>query len=273
MFVLLDKAKGISSFKAIDNFKRENNINKIGHTGTLDPLATGLLLVATDNDTKLIDFMDKGDKTYVATMQLGVISNTYDSEGEIENVTDELPIKEVVETELQKFIGVQEQMPPAFSAKKINGVAAYKLAREGKEVKLKTSTIEINTIKVLDFNKDIVIFEVNVSRGTYIRSIIHDLGQRIGCGAIMTELRRTTIGPLTEKDLGKDVNIEKLLTLPIIEITKKEVMILIKGIPVENKYGIKGKHIAKVNGVICGIIKGSKQIHSVKLFGKKIEVL
>ncbi|CAM9104438.1 tRNA pseudouridine(55) synthase TruB [Mycoplasma todarodis] len=273
MFVLLDKEKGISSFKAINNFRRENNIKKIGHTGTLDPLATGLLLVATDDDTKLIDFIDKGEKTYVATMQLGVISNTYDSEGEIEHVSDTLPTKEVIEQELKKFIGIQEQMPPAFSAKKINGVAAYKLAREGKEVKLKTSTIEINTIEILEFDKDIVVFEVNVSRGTYIRSIIHDLGQRLGCGAIMTELRRTTIGPLTENNIGIDVDIEKLLTLSIIELKKEEIMILINGISIENKYGIEGKYVAKVNGVICGIIQAGERIKSLKLFGKKIEVL
>ncbi|NQZ29182.1 MAG: tRNA pseudouridine(55) synthase TruB [Mycoplasmatales bacterium] len=273
MFVLLDKEKGISSFKAINNFKKENNIKKIGHTGTLDPLATGLLLVATDDDTKLIDFIDKGEKTYVATMQLGFISNTYDSEGEIKHISDDIPTKEVVELELKKFIGIQEQMPPVFSAKKINGVAAYKLAREGKDVKLKTSTIEINTINILEFNKDIVVFEVNVSRGTYIRSIIHDLGQQLGCGAIMTELRRTTIGPLTEKNIGVDVNIEKLLTLPIVNLNKEEIMILINGISIKNPYNIKGEYVVKVNGVICGIIQADKRIKSLKLFGKKIEVL
>ncbi|CAM9117647.1 tRNA pseudouridine(55) synthase TruB [Mycoplasma marinum] len=270
MFILLDKEKGISSFKAINNFRRENNIKKIGHTGTLDPLATGLLLVASDEDTKLIDFIDKGEKTYIATMELGCTSNTYDSEGEIKYSNNALPSSEKLEYELQNFIGIQEQMPPIFSAKKVNGTSAYKLAREGKEVKLKASTIKINKIKLLSYNLKIATFEVNVSRGTYIRSIIHDLGQILGCGAIMTELRRTTIGPLSESDLGIDINIDKLLTLPIIELSKQEIKILVNGISIPNTSEKKGKFIAKVNGIICGIVILEERIKSQKLFGKKI---
>ncbi len=271
MFALLDKQKGISSFKAINSFKKENNIKKIGHTGTLDPLATGLLLVATDDDTKLIDYIDKGDKTYIATMRLGYTSNTFDSEGDIEFVSNTLPSKAIIANELEKCVGVQKQMPPIFSAKKINGIPAYKLARKGFEVKLKASTIKINRIKLLDYTDDIVTFKVNVSRGTYIRSLINDLGQALGCGAIMVELRRTTIGTLTEKNIGLDINIESMLTLPIVKLDLEQVKLLSQGIVITNNSYNIGKYILKSNDTICGVVNIEKNIiKSEKLFGNKI---
>ncbi len=272
MFLLLDKKKGVSSFKAINNYAKENGIKKIGHTGTLDPLATGLLLIATDTDTKLIDYVDKGYKKYIATMKLGVVSNTFDIEGVVKETGINIPSKDVVEETLSSFKGEQQQLPPQFSAKKINGQPAYKAARQGINVELKTQKVNIKNIKMISFKKDVVVFETTVSRGTYIRSIIHDFGEMIKCGAIMTELRRTEIGTLTEKDFG-EVDITPLLVLDAIDITKEEILELAKGKSIPNKYKAFGKNIIKVNNIICGIAYFGEIIKSIKLFGNKIDTI
>ena len=202
MFYLLDKPKGITSFSAIKKFAKERKIKKIGHTGTLDPMATGLLLIATDDDTKLIDYVDKGFKSYKATMLLGQTSTTYDIEGEILETKNVDLSEEDIKEALTSFVGKQSQMPPAFSAKRINGKRAYDLARQGKEVVLNACEIEITKIENITFlsNKEIS-FDVEVSRGTYIRSLIHDLGTKLGVGAVMSGLRRISIGPLNWKEL------------------------------------------------------------------------
>ena len=266
MFYLLDKEKGITSFKAIKNFSRENNIKKIGHTGTLDPLATGLLLVATDDDTKLIDYIDKGFKTYRASMALGKTSDTYDSEGIVTEVTTTLPDNEDVVKALNGFVGTQEQMPPIFSAKKVNGQRAYDLARKGEKVILKTSTVTIKDISNIVIT-DVITFDVTVSRGTYIRSIIHDLGQNLGCGAIMTDLRRTEIGTLTEKQIGGNVDIFDLLTLPLIEIGAMKRLVDGKTVQVKEE---DGKYALKYNEDVFGIVSVKGNIvKPIKLFGNK----
>ncbi len=266
MFYLLDKPKGISSFKAIRDFARENNISKIGHTGTLDPLATGLLLVATEDDTKLIDYVDKGFKSYRASMKLGFTSDTYDSEGEVKETNIEIPSKEEIEKELLSFVGVQQQMPPAFSAKKIDGKKAYELAREGKEVKLKESTIEIKEISNIEFGESIT-FDVEVSRGTYIRSLIHDLGQNLGCGALMDNLRRTSIGSLTEDQLGTEINILSLLTLETIEI--KEMKDIMDGKRIKSD-SEDGDYLLKYKEDIFGLVTVSNgEAKAKKLIGNK----
>ncbi len=272
MFLLIDKPKGISSFKTINAYAKEHEIKKLGHTGTLDPLATGLLLIATDDDTKLIDYIDKGNKTYIATMQLGKCSNTYDIEGDVTLVTNNLPSKERIKDCLKEFVGIQKQVPPQFSAKKVNGQTAYKLAREGKTIELKNIEVNIEKIDIISIEKDIVVFETTVSRGTYIRSIINDFGNKIGCGAIMTELRRTAIGSLNESDLG-EVNIEPLLTLPIVQMHKNQIAKLIKGISIENNTKREGKFIIAVSNVICGIANFNTHIKSIKLFGNKIDTI
>lgn len=270
MFYLLNKPKGITSFKAINDFARENKIQKIGHTGTLDPLASGLLLVATDEDTKLIEFVDKGFKTYKATMMLGKVSDTYDIEGIVEQTNAAIPSIEEVEKALMKFLGKQEQLPPAFSAKKINGQKAYDLAREGKEVNLKPSLIEITEIKdFTEISKDTYSFEVTVSRGTYIRSIIHDLGKNLGCGALMSDLVRTSIGKHNLSEQGTEVNILDLLTLPIL---KSDKMTLIKnspreGIEVPDKDGV---YALEYQNDIFGIVEVKQGIlRPLKLIGNK----
>lgn len=270
MFYLLDKPKGVTSFKAIRDFAKQNSIAKIGHTGTLDPLASGLLLVATDEDTKLIDYVDKGYKTYKASMILGKTSDTYDVEGEITEVTSILPSSEEVLKALKTFEGKISQMPPAFSAKKINGQKAYDLARQGKEVILKATEVEIKDI--IHFEQvapNEYKFDVTVSRGTYIRSLIHDLGQKLGCGAIMSDLVRTSIGKYSLDQKDSQISIVDLLTIPTIEIAN--LTDLLHGKLVECKAN-DGIYALKVSEDIFGVIEvlGNKA-KALKLLGNKFK--
>lgn len=270
MFYLLDKPKGISSFKAIKNFASENNIKKIGHTGTLDPLATGLLLTATDDDTKLIDYVDKGFKTYTAQMQFGKTSDTYDSEGVVVNTGQQVPDEATIIESLIGLVGHHRQMPPAFSAKKIDGVKAYELARQGKEVKLKLTNIEIlEVMNISKISNTHYKFDITVSRGTYIRSIIHDLGVLHKCGAIMTELDRISIGILTKDMAGQEVDIKKLFILPT--IFEENIKDLLDGKSVPNgadngKYGLLYK-----NDIIGIVVVNDNMMKGKKMLGNKLK--
>ena len=221
MFYLLNKPKGTTSFKFINSFARERGIKKIGHTGTLDPLASGALLVATGQDTKLIDYVDKGFKSYKATMVLGVNTTTYDSEGEVTEKHEVNVSEEKVIEAIKSFERTYDQIPPNFSAKKINGVRAYKLARENKEVILKANKVTIKSIKdIKQVSKDTYTFTVEVSRGTYIRSLIFDIGKLLNTGAHMSELERITIGPLVLKQDIEEVSVLDLLTIDTLEINE-----------------------------------------------------
>ena len=267
MFYLLDKPKGITSFSAIKQFAKKQGISKVGHTGTLDPLASGLLLIATDDDTKLIEYVDKGFKTYRATMELGKVSDTYDIDGVISEIKIEIPITEDIDQALIGFIGIQDQVPPIFSAKKVNGKRAYDLARAGKKINLKSSKVEIKNITNIKHKFDQVIFDVEVSRGTYIRSLIHDLGKKLGCGAIMTDLRRIKIGDLTEKDINKEVSIISLINLPKIKSQDMKEIIDGKKVNLKTKNGI---YALEYKNDIFGIVKIDKnELKGVKLIGNK----
>lgn len=200
MFKLIYKKVGISSFKAINEFARENNIKKIGHTGTLDPLACGLLLVATDDDTKLIQYIKNKDKEYKVELILGKISKTYDSEGPIINLSSYVPTLEEVKQTLLSFVGNIKQKPPIFSAKKINGKKAYEFARENVEVELKEIDITIFEIKDIIYKYPSVSFTTRVSNGTYIRSLVNDIGNKLKTGAYMSYLERTMVNSLTKDD-------------------------------------------------------------------------
>ncbi len=268
MFYLLNKEKGISSFKAIRNFASEREIKKFGHTGTLDPLATGLLLIATDDDTKLIDYVDKGIKSYTATMTLGKTTDTYDSEGEVTSEDEVVATDEEIISVINSFVGTYDQVPPKFSAKKVDGKRAYSLAREGKEVELKAVSVTISKIEdVKKVETNVFQFTVEVSRGTYIRSLIFDMGQALECGAFMSDLERITIGSLTMAQANQEIDIKDLLTLDLIETEKmKEIF---RGIRVETK-ARDGKYGLLYKDDIFGIVKVKKGwMTSFKLFGNK----
>ena len=192
----IDKPQGITSHDVVDVIKKLFPNMKVGHTGTLDPLATGVLPICIGEATKLTNEIISENKTYKVKMLLGVETDTYDVTGKIMFAStvnkDEIYIKE----RIKRFIGTQEQIPPMYSAIRVNGKRAYSYAREGKNIKLLPRKIEIysiDNIKV-DMERREVEFVVQCSKGTYIRSLVNDIGKKIGCGAIMIELRRLKTG-------------------------------------------------------------------------------
>ncbi|UWD34087.1 tRNA pseudouridine(55) synthase TruB [Mesomycoplasma molare] len=278
MIKLIYKEKGVSSFQKIKKFAKENKIKKIGHTGTLDPMASGLLLIATDEDTKLINYLDKEYKTYITKLKFHFSSDTLDIEGKIEQkkVNKKIILQEIINI-IPKFIGKIEQMPPIFSAKKINGKKAYELARQNKEVKLKSSIVEIKNIKILnfDFEKQELELETEVSRGTYIRSLIRDIANALGTEAIMIELERIKLNSLSIADLTKEViNPLELLdkNIPKFILTEKELKKLWNGLEIDVKNDKIEEIMLIFNDKIVGFGKIVEQkMKSIKLFGNVIE--
>lgn len=195
-FLLIDKEATWTSNDVVAYLRGKLKIKKIGHAGTLDPFATGLLIVGVGKEsTKRLDEFKNLDKTYETTLQLGEISTTQDPEGTITNTNFDGQISlEQVETILKTFLGKQKQIPPMHSAKKINGKRLYELARKGIEVERQANDIEIYNIKLLDYQYPKLKIEVKCSTGTYIRQLAQDIGEKLKCGAYCLELRRTRIG-------------------------------------------------------------------------------
>lgn len=216
--ILLDKPYGITSFLALEKIKRALRIKgykklKIGHAGTLDPLATGLLIVCTGRMTKKIQEFQDMEKTYTGTFTLGASTETYDLEREIIPGQDPSGItKEQIESVRNSFMGYQELVPPAHSAVKIGGKRAYSLARKGEAPELPPRPIYISRFVVDTENFPVIGFEVSCTKGTYIRSIAHEFGLRLGNSAYLSSLRRTRIGDYTvEQAWPPEVLVEKLL--------------------------------------------------------------
>lgn len=199
--LLIDKPLGWTSFDAVKRVRgalsRRLKIKKlkVGHAGTLDPLATGVMVVCTGRATKRIDELQAGVKEYVATMALGATTPSFDLETEIDATfpTDHIT-RELVEQTLERFRGVIEQVPPSFSAVKVDGKRAYKLARRGETPELKPKTLVIDEIELLDFSPCSITVRVVCSKGTYIRALARDIGEALGAGAHLTALRRTRVG-------------------------------------------------------------------------------
>lgn len=189
--LLLDKEKGVSSNFALQQVKRLYFAKKAGHTGSLDPLATGILPICLGEATKFAKFLLADDKTYTTTATLGQTTTTLDSEGEItstscaKNITLQ-KIKEVVD----KFKGEIQQIPPMYSALKKDGVPLYKLARKGEEIEREPRTITIFSLEIIEFKDNILTLKVHCSKGTYIRTLVDDIGRELGCGAFVSSLRR-----------------------------------------------------------------------------------
>jgi tRNA pseudouridine55 synthase len=195
-FILLDKALGDSSFKALYPVKRLFRGQKVGHAGTLDPAATGLLLVAVGHATRLLEFIEGMPKVYQFDLQLGITTDTYDNEGA---VLETKPVQEISDAEwdalLARFTGKQQQKPPAYSAIKVQGKRACDRVRDGETVDLPSREIEIFELKRLDRKENAMTLELFCSKGTYVRTLAHDIGQILGCGGIATNIRRLRIGP------------------------------------------------------------------------------
>lgn len=196
--ILIDKPDNMSSFGVVARVRRklrdeQGKKVKVGHTGTLDPFATGLMIILAGKATKKSDEFLKKDKEYEATVYLGKTSTTGDIEGEITDVSDKVPTLDEVKEACEKFVGEINQTVPIFSAVKINGERAYKLARKGKEVEMPTRKVTIFSIEILDYTYPELKIRTHVSSGTYIRTLGEDIGKALGTGAYLTALRRTKI--------------------------------------------------------------------------------
>lgn len=193
--ILFDKPSGISSFDVIRKIKKIHPIKKIGHAGTLDPIATGLLILCTGKSTKKISGFQNKDKTYLGEMKMGAHTPSYDSETEIEENFDLSGIseKDILMT-AKSFLGTIVQQAPIYSAIKVGGERLYKKAIRGEKPKAPLRVVDIMKFDILDINLPSIRFEVKCSKGTYIRSLVHDFGKKLNNGAYMTALRRTQIG-------------------------------------------------------------------------------
>lgn len=190
--LLVDKPTRCTSHDVVNRLRRKLQLKQIGHAGTLDPMATGLLVMLIGKATKVSQYLTSLDKEYEGTIRLGTTTDTYDMEGE---VLETRPVPELsleaLQREADAFVGDQYQTPPMFSAKKLNGVPLYKLARKGKEVEREPRFIHVSRFNIRAWNAPEAEFSLSCSKGTYVRSLAHDLGKKIGCGATLSSLRRT----------------------------------------------------------------------------------
>lgn len=206
--VLVDKKSGITSHDVVERFRRRAKIKKVGHTGTLDPMATGLLVLCVGKATRLQAYLMGMEKTYEGVIQFGWATDTYDATGEPASEAVEANIENVdLAPHVANLTGEIEQMPPAFSAKKIDGVRAYELARKGEEVKLQPKRVTVYEFEIVEKSGSAARFRVRSSAGTYMRSLAHDLGQAVGVPAHLKELRRTKIGNF---DVNEALSFDKL---------------------------------------------------------------
>jgi len=205
-WVVLDKPVGMTSTQAVGAVRRLFDAQKAGHAGTLDPLATGILPIALGEATKTVPFAVDGEKEYRFTVRWGVETNTDDAEGEVVETSKLRPTRETIEALLPRFVGEIQQVPPAFSAIKIDGERAYDIARSGETVVLEAREVLIDRLDLVDMpDADTAIFEAECGRGTYVRALARDFGRQLGCLGHVIALRRTRVGSFTEESsIGLD---------------------------------------------------------------------
>lgn len=216
--LLIDKPAGPTSHDVVDAIRRKFGIKKVGHCGTLDPNATGLLIIVLGRGTKLSERLMGDDKVYEGTMKFGEATDSYDSDGEL---TASLPVMPMTLDQLNEeaatFIGDQMQVPPMVSAIKKNGVPLYKLARKGIEVEREPRLIHIYNFRFTDYTEPLGTFKLACTKGTYVRSVAHDLGNKLGCGAHLTTLRRAVSGKF---DVADARTLDQILTMSPVELEK-----------------------------------------------------
>lgn len=217
--LLVDKPKGLTSHDVVYRLRRKLSMKKIGHAGTLDPMATGLLVMLIGKATRISQYLMSVDKAYEGEATLGVVTDSQDAEGE---VLTTLPVPVLTEAQvlqaMKGFLGDQYQTPPMHSAIKIDGVPLYKLARKGEEVEREPRFIRVMAFDLLAFNPPAVTFRLLCTKGTYVRTIAHDLGQKLGCGAHLSALRRTGSGKF---DIAQCLTLEAIEALSLPEIEKR----------------------------------------------------
>lgn len=217
--ILIDKPSGPTSHDVVDAIRRRFGIKKVGHCGTLDPNATGLLIIVLGRGTKLSERLMGDDKVYEGTMKFGESTDSYDSDGEL---TGSLPVPPMTLDQLNEeaasFIGDQMQVPPMVSAIKKGGIPLYKLARKGVEVEREPRLIHIYNFRFTNYVEPIGEFKLACTKGTYVRSVAHDLGQKLGCGAHLATLRRSVSGKF---DVGNAKPLDEVLKLSVAELEKQ----------------------------------------------------
>ena len=211
-WLCLDKPEGMTSTAAVGFVKRVTQAAKVGHGGTLDPLATGVLPIAMGEATKTVAFVMDGEKHYRFTMKLGAATNTDDSEGEVVETSDIRPDTAEIEAALSAFIGSIEQVPPSFAAVKVAGERAYDIARRGETVELEARTVEVRDLEIVERpDDDHIVLDLTCGKGTYVRAIARDLGRKLGCLGHVTALRRTKVGAFEAEQAVSPATLERLV--------------------------------------------------------------
>ena len=276
-FLNVYKPKGKTSHDVVAILRRVTKIKQIGHTGTLDPFAEGVLPICIGKATRLIEYLND-DKAYIGTVQLGKSTTTYDLEGETVDVSDKTPDIEEIENELNNFRGNIEQLPPIYSAIKVNGKKLYEYARTGEEVEIKPRSVNINELKILNYDQENRILELYIkcSKGTYIRSIAHDLGKNLGCFGHLIKLVRVKAGDfevensIKLEDLTDIETLQKHLIYPLekldyqtYELNTKELELVSHGIQIFARTNLQ-------NGIVI-LTNNNKLIAIAEMLNDKIK--
>lgn len=294
-FFLIDKAKGDNSFKLVLALRKKLQEKSIGFAGTLDPLASGLMLLATGEFTKLLPYLEIQDKVYWVKIKLGAVSETMDAQGPISEIDPSSYQKPNLETVskliAQSFLGKIEQTPPRYSAIQIDGKRAYDMARKGLQFVMKKRSVEIFDCQMVRFEFPFLELQVHCSSGTYIRSLAHEIGEKLGCGAYVEELRRLKIGNLdlqkavridditNENWTEKALSVEQIFSQAIwLDLEKDQYEILARG-NFLNKNVVKGLPdqlgtqlvLAKFEGKVVGVIEETSVGDELK-FKKKFNI-
>lgn len=279
-FLVVDKPYDMGSTKVVSVLKHFLQPTKIGHAGTLDPLATGVLPIAFGRATRLIPYVMAGKKTYQFTIKWGIETDSDDLAGKEIDTNDKVPAESEIQSILPKFMGEIMQTPSAFSALKVNGKRAYELARAGKEVEIKPRPITIYDLKALEIKPDTATFEVECSKGTYVRTLAHDIAHALGTVGVVTMLRRTVCSPfdLTQAVALEDIKNEKLTAenvplipmdvvvqgMPLISLSATEIKRLSQGqrlsvhkLEVSQDITQDGIYRATNAGKTCGLVRVS----------------
>ena len=272
--ILINKEKGLTSRDVVNMVCKRLNTRRVGHTGTLDPIATGLMILCVGEGLKLVELLTKHDKEYVAKVRVGIKTDTYDITGKVVEENNNFNLdKDTLENVLNSFIGEYYQTVPIYSSIKVNGKKLYEYARNNLEVDLPKHLVKISDISLLEFNKDNFTFKVNASSGTYIRSLINDIGEKLNIPMTMEELKRTRVG---DYSIIKASDIDNLKIIPIIDsinIKKIEVdELLLKkisnGVRINNIYNEDMVMFTYNNEPVSIYVRDNNILKSYRVFNK-----
>ncbi|MDR1033881.1 MAG: tRNA pseudouridine(55) synthase TruB [Bifidobacteriaceae bacterium] len=276
-FLLVDKPSGCTSFDVVAKIRRQYAIKSVGHSGTLDPLATGLLLIAVGkNATRLLEYFTGADKEYLAEIQLGTATTTDDSEGETIAVADIGRLESVTPQGITHAVscltGEISQVPSAFSAIKVDGKRAYDLARKGKDVKLPARKVTIYDFTIQNTAHNTITAKVSCSKGTYIRALARDLGEKLGTFAHITMLHRTKIGNFNIENAGKTLSLEDAIkhVMPVVEVTVDDAKDLSFGRKIRVPDGFMPKSGSNVGVIYDGELVAVSELSDGMLAPKKV---